>query len=50
MRSPSDETGKRAVKNCAEAYTEWNYNIMGRDNFLPKSNQQTKLLTRMYKN
>jgi hypothetical protein len=38
--SPKDLTGKCAVRNCDKAYTEWNYNAMGRDNFLHRSIQE----------
>jgi hypothetical protein len=41
--SPRDVTGRCTVKNCGGAYTEWNYNPTGSDNFLHKLNQQTKL-------
>jgi hypothetical protein len=27
--SPKHVTGKCAVRNCSEAYTEWNYNAKG---------------------
>jgi hypothetical protein len=30
---PRDVTGKYEVKNCGEAYTEWNYNTMVTDHF-----------------
>jgi hypothetical protein len=48
--SPREVMGRCALKrkNC-EAYAEWNYNTMGSDNFLYKSNQQTKSLTPMDK-
>jgi hypothetical protein len=32
--STRDVTGKCAVKNCAEAFTEWNYNTMGSDKYV----------------
>jgi hypothetical protein len=47
--SPRDVTGKHKVKEC-KACTECNYNAIGGDNILHKSNQQTKSLTPMYKN
>jgi hypothetical protein len=31
---PSDVTGKFAVKNYCEGYTEWNCNMMGSDSFV----------------
>lgn len=43
--SPRDVKGKYAVKNCGEAYAEWNYNTLGSESFLHKSNQLTKSLT-----
>jgi hypothetical protein len=48
--SPRDVAGKCALKYCAEAYTKWNYNAVGSDNFLHKSNQQTKSQTPTYRN
>jgi hypothetical protein len=37
--SPRAGTGNRAVKNCGEANTEWNYNTNESDNSLHKSKQ-----------
>jgi hypothetical protein len=42
--SPRDITRKYAAKLCSEACTEWKCNTIGDDNFLHKSNQQTKFL------
>jgi hypothetical protein len=36
--SPRNVTGKFAVRKCGEAYTEWNYNIIGSDNFCTNQN------------
>jgi hypothetical protein len=47
--NPKDVTGKYAVKNCGEACT-LNYNTIGDDNYLHKSNHQAKPLTSLYKN
>jgi hypothetical protein len=38
--SPRDGTVNLAVKNCGEAFTEWNCNAKGSGNFLHKSKQQ----------
>jgi hypothetical protein len=37
-----DVAGKYAVQHCGEAHIEWNYDIIGGDNSLQNSNQQTK--------
>jgi hypothetical protein len=48
--SPRDVTEKHAVKNYGEAYTEWNYNTMGSDNFITNPTNHTQPLTPVYKN
>jgi hypothetical protein len=42
--------GKICSKKCGEAYTEYNYDTIGGDNFCHKSIQQTNFLTHMYGN
>jgi hypothetical protein len=42
---PRDVTGKCAVRNCGDAYTEWNYDTMGSDNFCTNLNYHQKTVS-----
>jgi hypothetical protein len=41
--SPRNVIGNGAVKNCGEAYTEWNCDAKGSDNFVHKSEHPSSI-------